>query len=147
MVICEVCGNRIESTATVCPFCQSPCTQPAVSRGEILHRTLNLEKGMPLVEQALERLRKELYVCRRQGVRVITLIHGYGSSGKGGSIRREVRRHLRYMQHQRLINDILPGEEFSRKSGHGRQLVRRFPVLADHRDLNRANPGITLVVL
>lgn len=145
-VICEVCGNSIQPTESTCPFCQTPCVVLAKQAGGTLHRIINLEKGMPLVEQALERLRNELFVSKRQGIKVITLIHGYGSSGKGGGIRREVRQYLRYLQHQHQINDMIPGEDFSRNSGRGRQLLRRFPFLADHRDLNRANPGVTLVI-
>lgn len=146
-VICEICGNSIEPTESICPFCQTPCAVLAKQASGMLHRLINLEKGMPLVEQALERLRNELFVSKRQGIKVITLIHGYGSSGKGGGIRREVRQYLRYLQHQHQINDMILGEEFSRNSGRGRQLLRRFPFLADHRDLNRANPGVTLVIL
>jgi hypothetical protein len=41
----------------------------------------------------------------------------------------------------------LPGEDFSSRSGSGRQLLRRFSFLRQHSDLNRANPGITLVVI
>ena len=42
--------------------------------------------------------------------------------------------------------ELVAGEDFEGRSGRGRQLVRRFPFLAEHRDLNRANAGITVVV-
>ncbi|PID72566.1 MAG: hypothetical protein CSB34_01345 [Desulfobulbus propionicus] len=144
---CQVCGNTISPTAAVCPFCQSPCEPVRQEQKGLEHRILNLEKGMPLVEQAMERLRNELYLASRQGVKVITLIHGYGSTGKGGSIRREIRQHLSFLHHQHRINQVIPGEEFAKKSGQGRQLIRRFPFLAEHRDLNKRNPGVTLVIL
>jgi len=102
---------------------------------------------MPLVDQAMERLRNELYISKRQRVKVLTLIHGYGSTGKGGRIRREIRQYLSFLQHQKEINQMILGEEFSKNSGRGRQLLRRFPFLAEHGDLNRNNPGVTLVIL
>lgn len=102
---------------------------------------------MPLAHQAIERLRLELETSRRQGYRLLTLIHGYGSSGRGGTIKEEVHRHLRYLKHRKEINDMFPGESFTTRTGRGRQLIRRFPVLAEHRDINRSNPGITIVVL
>lgn len=143
---CIVCGNEISLTAACCPHCQTESTVKVSNKGP-QHRTINLEKGMPLVQQALERLRLELETSRRQGYRVVTLIHGYGSSGRGGAIKEEVHRHLRYLKHCKEINDMHPGETFTTHTGHGRQLVRRFSFLSGHRDINRSNPGITIVVL
>ena len=84
---------------------------------------------------------------RRQGLRVLTFIHGYGSSGRGGAIRLAVREQLAFLKRQHRINDFILGEEFRRSAGPTRNLLRRFPAMTNHRDLNRANQGITLVVL
>lgn len=143
---CPVCGNEISLTAARCPHCRTEASVRVGEKGP-QHRTINLEKGMPLVQQAVERLRLELETSRRQGYRVVTLIHGYGSSGRGGAIKEEVHRQLRYLKHRQEINDMLPGEAFTTRTGRGRQLVHRFPFLSGHRDINRANPGVTLVVL
>jgi hypothetical protein len=145
--ICEVCGNAVEAGRAQCPFCQSECTGNTLRVEGTPHRMVNLEKGMPLVQQALNRLEAELAASRAQGCKVLTLIHGYGSSGEGGAIKRAVNQHLQFLCHQGRIKEIIPGEKFEGRSGRGRQLLRRFPFLADHRDLNRANPGITLVIL
>ena len=102
---------------------------------------------MPLVQQALERLESEIRTSSMQGTKVLTFIHGYGSSGEGGAIKAAVLRQLHFFCHQGRIKEIILGEEFEGRSGRGRQLLRRFPFLANHRDLNRANPGITLVIL
>ncbi|MFP7754932.1 Smr/MutS family protein [Thermodesulfobacteriota bacterium B35] len=147
LIICEICGNEMEAALVTCPFCGAQrASDPLFLRGPS-HRTVNLEKGLPTVRQALERLRRELASARLQGYRVLTLIHGYGSSGRGGAIRTEVRRHLYYLRERGEINDVLAGEDFGRRSGHGRQLIRRFPFLASHHDADRGNRGITLVVL
>jgi hypothetical protein len=145
LVFCEVCGNETGAEVTLCPFCgaAAPCLVP---RG-VQYRTVNLERGMPLVDEALARLDRELEQARRERCRVLILIHGYGSSGQGGAIRQEVRARLHYLKHRGSINDLLSGEEFSSRSGSGRQLLRRFPFLRHHRDLNRSNPGITLVAI
>ncbi|WP_035246911.1 Smr/MutS family protein [Desulfogranum mediterraneum] len=146
-VICAVCGNEVDPACSFCPHCQSSRIASPPSAAGPQHRLVNLEQGRPQLHQALERLRSELVVGRQHRVRVLTLIHGYGSSGKGGVIREEVRRHLGFLLHGGRINDLILGEEFSRNSSRIRRLVRRFPFLANHRDLNRANPGVTLVVL
>jgi hypothetical protein len=146
-LLCEVCGNEAVAGQNQCPFCGAELGVAAVRPGAILHRTVNLERGMPLVRQALDRLNLELATGQAQGVRVMTLIHGYGSSGEGGAIKTAVRRQLDYLHHAGRVREIIAGEDLEGRSGRGRQLLRRFPFLAEHRDLNRANAGITVVVL
>ena len=57
-------------------------------------RELNLELGWPTVDQALRRLDAELEAARKMNTPLMKLIHGYGSSGKGGRIRTASRRYL-----------------------------------------------------
>jgi hypothetical protein len=145
LVSCEVCGNDLEPAAILCPFCGAereaagqPAPMPTV-------RTVNLERGLPTVEQALTRLRQEIVQGRALGYRVLVLIHGYGSSGEGGAIKKEVRHLLDFLRDKGQINDYLAGELCDRRAGHGRQMARRFPFLAEY--LQSPNPGISLVVL
>jgi hypothetical protein len=145
-ICCGVCGNEVQPGSRRCPFCESELE--VVVAGQIaLHKIINLKQGMPTVEQALARLDRELEQARLEQRRVLTLIHGYGSSGAGGIIRQEVRIRLQYLQHRGRISDIVIGEDFSTRSGVGLNLLRRFPVLRQHGDVNRGNLGITLVVL
>jgi len=146
MMFCEICGNEIEADVKQCPFCGA-AAEVSFPRQALPQRFVNLERGMPSVDQALALLARELDQARSERCRVLTLIHGYGSSGRGGVIRQEVRARLQYLKHSAAINDLLPGEDFSTRTGSGRQLLRRFPILRQHSDLNRANPGITLVVI
>ena len=130
-----------------CPFCGADRAATAVSGGGPSHREVNLERGLPPVAQALDRLDKEIALAALLGIRVLTLIHGYGSSGEGGAIKTAVLRRLEFLRHTGRVREVVPGEGFENRSGRGRQLLRRFPFLSAHRDLNRANPGITLIVL
>ncbi|MCW5201477.1 Smr/MutS family protein [Desulfobulbus sp. US5] len=145
-LFCEVCGNEVVSGINRCPFCESEINFSAPAQG-IPHRAVKLKRGMPTVEQALGRLERELEQAKIEKCRVLTLIHGYGSSGRGGVIREEIREKLQFLKYRGEINDILAGESFSTRTGPGRNLVRRFPFLRQHRDLNKGNRGITLVVL
>ena len=144
--LCPVCGNEIDLGVHLCPHCLADCPQDAVITGEMLQKTVNLEKGMPLVPQALARLDSELQLAARQGLKVLTLIHGYGSSGEGGAIKTAVLRQLEYLRFKGRISEVIPGEVFEGRSPRGRQLLRRFPFLSGHRDLNRSNRGITVVI-
>ena len=156
MPVCERCGNPFEFFSyldrdVTCPYCgfvQSEETLVALpSEAASRHRRVNLERGKPFVDVALDRLDRELWVALVQGVRVLTLIHGYGSSGRGGVIREAVRERLALLRHQGRIERLVFGEDFEGRSKRGRQLLREYPFLAAHGDLNRRNPGITLVFL
>ncbi len=147
VAMCEVCGNEVEAGRSQCPYCQAECTSKRVRVDGLLHQTINLEKGKPLVQQALDRLEMAIKTGSLQGFKVLTFIHGYGSSGAGGAIKTAVLSQLHFLSHQGRVKVIISGEEFEGRSGRGRQLLRQFPFLANHRDLNRNNPGITVVIL
>ncbi len=146
-MLCPVCGNEVQFGHGTCPFCGAPCQTEGIKASGILHRQINLERGKPLVQQALSHLDSELAISQSLGCKVLTLIHGYGSSGTGGAIKEAVLHQLHYYKHQRRIKNLICGEQFEGRSKRGRQLLRQYPFLADHRDLNRANPGITVVIL
>ncbi len=164
MIPCQVCGNDIDQGMEICPYCEGKqevslgagIALAALSeRGQgspvrvagIWHKVVNLEAGRPFVEAALRRLALELANGRRQNLRVLTVIHGYGSSGKGGAIKVECRKVLEYLKARGEINTFIAGEDFRQRSGPTRDLLRRFPLLAENVHLNKGNPGITLVVL
>ena len=50
----------------------------------------NLEAGMPTADQAVRRLNTILYAQRAMRTKAFKIIHGYGSSGKGGRLRVEL---------------------------------------------------------
>ncbi len=149
MQFCQVCGNDIDSLTVLCPFCGSRQEhEPSQTVGtEFRQKTINLEQGLPTVDQALNRLQQEVSAARLEQIRLLTLIHGYGSSGKGGSIRQECRKLLDYLLNSGDICAVIYGENFNRRHGFVKQLLRRFPRLATHPHLNNRNRGITLVQL
>lgn len=75
-------------------------------------REVNLEHGMPTVQTALSQLALELRRTRSMGCTGLKIIHGYGSSGKGGKIRVQARSRLARMKGAGEIRDYIPGEEF-----------------------------------
>ena len=75
------------------------------------------------------------------------IIHGYGSSGKGGVIRLDVRKQLAQKKQAGEIADFVPGEDFSPFNATARRMVELVPALRKDRDFSRMNPGITLVLL
>lgn len=112
-----------------------------------LLRVINLEAGRPSVDEARRRLLAEMQAARRDRVRLLKVIHGWGSSGAGGKLGPAIRRSLRLRVKQGHAVRVVPGERFSTDPLEGRALLARYPELRADTDLNRANPGITLVEL
>lgn len=149
MVVCPVCGNDNDGLAPICRFCGGGL-HPEVAENRlpaIIHRTVNLKIGRPVVDTALRRMKNELDRAALLNVKVLTLIHGYGSSGKGGKIREECRKVLSDLCYQGRLRTVLPGEQFSRRHGVGKALLRRFPLLEQECGPSFGNPGVTIVEL
>ena len=108
---------------------------------------INLEAGMPTVATAKNLLSQSLRTAKANGTHLVKLIHGYGSTGKGGAIRSTVRRELQDRKRQGQVRLWIPGEDFSPFSEDTRQAVGRYPELAKDQDYARTNHGITIVVL
>jgi hypothetical protein len=143
--ICAVCGNEL--VERTCRFCGTEQEQNSESRPDIFHKSINLEHGRPYVESAMKKLLGEIQGAKIERVRILTIIHGYGSSGIGGAIRKECRKCLDHLCGIGVIKGYVPGEEFSSKTGAGKALLRQYPQLARNKNLNKRNPGITLVVM
>lgn len=109
--------------------------------------TINLEAGFPTVDDARRRLLSEMQSARARGVRVMKIIHGWGSGGEGGKLAPAIRKSLRLRVKEGKASLVVPGERFSSDTNEGRELTQRHPALRNDRDFNRANPGITLVEL
>ncbi len=108
---------------------------------------INLEEGMPIVEDALARMKQGLLLVKHQKVALVKLIHGYGSSGTGGSIRISVREELSAMKKRKLIKGFIIGEDFGPFSEETRNLVDKDRRIREDRDYGRCNHGITIVIL
>lgn len=107
---------------------------------------VNLELGRPSADEALRRLENELAAKRHLRAKAMKIIHGYGSSGKGGRIRTASRKYLRAAQEQGRIYAVLPGERLTIFDEEARRLMVRCPALRDDCDRERYNCGVTFVI-
>lgn len=110
-------------------------------------RVVNLEEGFPTRDEAYKKLDAALERARKDGVAVLKVIHGYGSSGAGGVLRFAVRSFLRQQKERGRIAMFVNGESFSSFDERSNALVARMPQLLVDRDLGAGNKGITLVML
>lgn len=147
---CPRCGNpQAESQAGGggrCRYCGESLPGRTASQ-EFRYRQVSIKDGMPLTDEALRRLNASIGAARAQAVRVLSVIHGYGASGKGGVIRDECRKYLEILRDKGQIADFVRGEDLGKRRSQGKNLLQRFPQLDSYRDCQVANPGITVVVL
>jgi hypothetical protein len=110
-------------------------------------RTINLETGLPTVDEARRRLLSEMQSARQENIRLLKIVHGYGSGGSSGKLAIGIRKSLRLRVKEGKALLVVPGERFTSDTTEGRELLKRYPSLRADRDFNRMNPGITIVEL
>jgi hypothetical protein len=110
-------------------------------------RTLNIEAGLPTLEEARRMVAGEIQSAKRDGVRVLKVIHGYGSSGKGGTLCIGLRKSFGLRKKEGIIRDFIPGEDFSIFNEPVLNLLQVAPDLRGDPDLNATNEGVTILWL
>jgi hypothetical protein len=90
---------------------------------------------------------EEIKQAKRAGARVLNVIHGYGSSGKGGALCIGLRKSFRLRKKEGIIKDAIAGEDFSIFNNVVLDLLEAVPVLRGDTDLGATNEGITILWL
>src|SRR5438552_7501616 len=76
-------------------------------------KTFSVEDALPTLEEARRQVIDEIRRAKREGVRVLKIIHGYGSSGKGGTLCVGLRKSFTLRKKEGVIKDFIAGEAFS----------------------------------
>ncbi|MGI6084498.1 MAG: Smr/MutS family protein [Acetivibrionales bacterium] len=108
---------------------------------------INIEEGRPTADVAIKKLSSEIVRVKAQGARVVKIIHGYGSSGVGGVLKKVVRRELERMIKRGVIRLYVPGESFEIFYPDAIKLLDNCNALRTDRDLGRYNSGITMALI
>jgi hypothetical protein len=108
-------------------------------------RTINLELDWPTVDEARRRVVEEIRACKKDKVRVLKVIHGWGSSGKGGSLRIGLQKSFALRKKEGVIRDFFPGEQFSIFDPRVLAMLEEVSALSGDPDLNTTNEGLTVV--
>ena len=110
----------------------------AVVTIDVAHPPLSSEEAERALDDILRR------ATLSGGTRVIRVIHGYGSGGKGGTLKTTVRNWA--FRRRGKFDLILPGEEYSPSLPAVQEFIKSAEDigLADFSD---ANEGMTLLIL
>lgn len=106
-------------------------------------KTINLEFGRPTVDEALKRFENELKKAKNNNVDCFLLIHGYGSHGKGGLIRNEIRDRLEELKKENKIKTVVYGENFRVLDRDANRIRHKFDELKYL--FHMTNKGVTVV--
>ena len=118
-----------------------------MSRNPVPIKIIDLEEGMPRVEEARLRMQHQLQLARRQGYAAAKLIHGYGSSGVGGSLRIELQKELQRLAASGDVRSFIAGEDWRVSDEKTWELLQRYPEWKQDSDLGKRNKGISIVLL
>jgi len=110
-------------------------------------RTFNVEEGLPSLEEARKLVIEEIRRAKGSGIRVLKVIHGYGSSGKGGTLCTGLRKSFGLRKKEGVIRDFVAGEDFSIFDNRSLTLLEAVPELRGDPDLDATNEGVTVVWL
>lgn len=105
-------------------------------------KEINLEQGKPFVEDALYLLERQM---KNINDNTIVVIHGYGSSGKGGKIKNAVHDYVDLLKEKEEIEDFIFGEDFHMFNEKARKIKTIDKDLSKYYGKN--NFGITVIVL
>lgn len=113
----------------------------------MLIKELNIKKDMPPSDVAVATMLIEIETLKNSEYGAIKVIHGYGSHGKGGIIRRQCRQQLAQLKKQNKIKDFVAGESWGKWAIDNFNVVKDFPQLILESDMQGYNSGITIVFL
>lgn len=110
------------------------------------YKVLNLKEGSPTVELALGILEIEVEIARREGVVALKVIHGYGSHGVGGEIKRALPFWLTRAKKRGFIRDFVKGEQWTANE-KADKFKKVCPELLGDPELYHANAGVTIILV
>ncbi len=150
MKTCDFCGNPVAKHLKVCPYCNQELAVSEKAAKSINQEIeiINLEAGMPFVKEALERFDREFINSQNKSIGLLKIIHGYGSSGKGGKIKIALHQKLKLMLSNQLIKSVIKGEVYSKSTNskvHHKKLIECYPDLSETLRSDTYNFGITFV--
>jgi len=111
------------------------------------NRTFNVEAGLPTLDEARRLVIEEIKQAKRSGARVLKIIHGYGSSGKGGALCVGLRKSFGLRKKEGIIKDFIAGEDFTIFNDTVLVLLEAVPELRGDPDLGATNEGVTILWL
>lgn len=108
-------------------------------------KEINLEEGKPTCDEALSELKSAVQSAKQSKYKCLIVIHGYGSSGKGGKIREKARQWLNAQVKNGKLKTVINGEDFDIFNFKALELKNKYKELESL--MTVTNHGVTVVEL
>ncbi len=106
---------------------------------------INIKQDMPLVADAMRYLQDSIAKLKRNKYEYVLIIHGYGSTGKGGAICEKTRKWLKSQERNCKIKTVIFGEDFTLFNFKALELKNKYQELEQL--MRVCNNGVTVVEL
>lgn len=107
-------------------------------------RLINLKEGYSL-QQALAILEIEIESAKKEGIVAIKVLHGYGSHGRGGVIRKSLIPLLASWKRSKFILDYFGGDKWNLFDEDAKRIMLKDKSIYNDCDIDKSNPGITII--
>lgn len=109
---------------------------------------INLEQHSLTVDEALATVETEIQALKiNPNIKMLKIIHGYGSKGVGGKIKEALPQVLNKLKTQKKIEWWVNNSNFGVLSNKYKEYSKKYPEIILDNDLKNFNPGITIVFL
>lgn len=106
---------------------------------------INIKSDMPVVGDAMKYLQDTILRLKKEKCECVLIVHGYGSTGKGGAIREKARQWLKAQERNNKVKTVIFGENFEIFNFKALELKNKYKELSSLMDV--CNHGVTVVEL
>lgn len=108
---------------------------------------IDVKSDMQTCLMAVAQLEVEIEACKLGGFSALKVIHGYGSHGVGGEIKKEIHKRLKQLKSQKKIDDYIPCETWTQNNPKRAKAIKVCDELLADSDLYMLNSGVTIVLI
>lgn len=108
---------------------------------------IDVKSDMQTCLMAVAQLEIEIDACKLGGFKALKVIHGYGSHGVGGDIKKEIHKRLKQMKSQKKILEYIPCEQWTPNNPKRKMAIECCDELLADSDLRILNSGVTIVLI
>ncbi len=108
-------------------------------------KEIKLEEGLSTCDEALSLLKSAVQSAKQSKYKCLIIIHGYGSSGKGGKIREKARQLLNAQVRNGKLKSVINGKDFNIFTPKALELKNKYKELESL--MRVTNHGVTVVEL
>ncbi|MBQ4558284.1 MAG: hypothetical protein IJA61_02770 [Clostridia bacterium] len=112
-----------------------------------MYKIVNIKEGFPDSQYATFLLEREIDYAKKEGVKVLVFVHGYGSHGVGGVIKQKVKSKLNELKKKSVIECYILGENWSDLSEDVQKIYKYAPELSVSSQLIGINSGVSVVLV